>query len=174
MSSKDRTLSQCLEVMAEVVRQRIRWGKSYQADDLNRGELLDILVQIHEEVDVDSPDAEVVQGLRNELALANRQVGAAKARATKQGAYTKEVVEKSQVLTIQVADLHIANDTLEDAKTSAYEEATEFEEKLSSALLKIESLELDVDDKDNQISNLETDLATSKDLVESLLKDAEE
>ena len=84
---------QAKDIMSHVVSQKVRWGNMYDGSDIGMPKMLDALIIISQEDTAEA--AEVRKG----LATANRQLGAAKARETKD---RKQIEE----LKIEVANLN--------------------------------------------------------------------
>jgi len=71
------TLEQAQDIMSHVVSQKVRWGNMYDGSDVGVSKMLDALIVLAKEDTAGASEA------RASLATANRQLGAAKARETK-------------------------------------------------------------------------------------------
>lgn len=94
-------LSKAQDILAHIVEQRVRWGKMYSPTDIGVEQLTEALIALSQ------GDATEVKDLRQSLATANRQLGAAKARETR---YTKQI----EGLKNEVATLTALSDDLAD------------------------------------------------------------
>ena len=70
-------LEKAQDILAHVVAQRVRWGNMWDASEIGLDKLTDALIAISQ------GDVSEAADLRQSLATANRQTGAANARETK-------------------------------------------------------------------------------------------
>ena len=71
------TYEEAQDVVSHVVAERLKWGKMYKASDIGMFKILDALAAMAKGASDDFAEGD----LRKSLATANRQLGAAKARA---------------------------------------------------------------------------------------------
>lgn len=79
LQNPEMTDDRARDIVSHVVAQRLRWGKHYQGDDIDGGmpSIFDALILLAYAEDGSTKE------LRDSLAKANRQLGAAKAREAK-------------------------------------------------------------------------------------------
>ena len=89
------TYEAALDLMANVATKRARWGRSYRAGDVGVAQLLDACVRIAQ----GSPEeGDIIADLRKSLKTANKQKGAAEARAKKFQNRIKELEAEFEAL----------------------------------------------------------------------------
>lgn len=86
LQNPEMTEERARDIVSHVVAQRLRWGKHYAGDDINGGmtSVFDALILLA------YAENDETKELRDSLAKANRQLGAAKARETKLRKQLKE------------------------------------------------------------------------------------
>lgn len=103
LQNPEMTEERARSIVSHVVAERLRWGKHYDGGDIDGGmvAVFDALILLAYAENAEQSE------LRNSLATANRQLGAAKAREVKQ---RKQIETLKDELKVRTEDLEAGQD----------------------------------------------------------------